>query len=100
MIALQAVVSALALVAYVQAAPLQKRIAQTIAEATTKWEQACVRPINLLLFRELTSLIFYALFLNSELLAALSNAIRFPSTQWRRSCSLLDPAISRTQLTP
>jgi hypothetical protein len=26
----------------VEGAPLQKRIAQTIADATAKWEQACV----------------------------------------------------------
>ena len=46
MIALQIIVSALALAANVQAAPLHKRIAQTIAEATAAWEQACVRLVH------------------------------------------------------
>lgn len=42
--ALFVALSALAMSA--QGAPLQKRIAQVIADSTAKWEKACVRPLT------------------------------------------------------
>ena len=44
------VILSLALFQYVaRAAPLEKRIAQTISASTAQWEQACVCPSLLLL---------------------------------------------------
>ena len=37
------VVALSALAMHAQGAPLQKRIAQVIADSTAKWEKACVR---------------------------------------------------------
>lgn len=38
---------------------LQKRIAQVIAQSTTKWEQACVRSFFLLLLHSIIINLFY-----------------------------------------
>ncbi len=49
---------ALAVLAVTQAAPLNKRIAQTIADSTVKWEQACVCPT----FRNIVYILTSALY--------------------------------------
>jgi len=51
MVQLSNVILSLGLFRYVaRAAPLEKRIAQTISASTTQWEQACVCPLLLLLY--------------------------------------------------